>query len=112
MRPLLALPLVLAACATGPTLTERLSAYVGVTEVELVSALGVPARTHEAGGLRFLQYERRRTVVQPPDPFWGGPFGPWWGGFPGYAYTVGCDITFTLRDGRVESFALRGDACR
>ena len=74
----------------------------------------MPARTHAAGGLRFLQYEQRRAVLHQLDPYWGRPMGrfaPWPPAAP-VLLTRSCDLTFTLRDGRVQSFALRGDDCR
>jgi hypothetical protein len=117
-RAVLALPLLFAACATGPTLQQRLSTYVGRGEADLVAELGVPVRTYEAEGRRFLQYEQRRTVAisQPGyyGPAFGGPWGYRRGGYwpapPTYAVT-GCDLTFALRDGRVESFTYRGEGC-
>jgi hypothetical protein len=118
MRRVLPLALLLlSGCATGPTLAERLSTYVGRSEGDLVAELGVPVRVHEAEGRRFLAFERRRTVAyREPGfdrPFFYGPFGPRWGYLPGptgYA-VLGCDITFALRRGVVESFSLRGEAC-
>ena len=79
--------------------------------------MGVPVRTYEADGRRFLQYESRRTIAfagtPDPYPYWGP-----WGYRRGYFYSqppsygvVGCDITFALRQGRVESFTYRGDGC-
>ncbi len=117
LRPILLLPLMLlAACAQGPTLQQRLSTYVGRSEGELVAEMGVPVRTHEAEGRRFLQYEQRRTVALAEPgyyrPVWG-PWGPRYGYFPSppsYG-VVGCDITFALRAGRVESFTYRGEGC-
>ncbi|MFC7689107.1 hypothetical protein ACFQY5_05120 [Paeniroseomonas aquatica] len=108
--------LLSAGCATGPGIEARLAPLVGGTEAALVEALGVPTRTHEAGGLRFLQYEERRQVLHQVDPYpyYGRPYrrfaslplaGP-------VLLTRSCDITFTLRDARVEGFTLRGDDCR
>lgn len=107
------LPLLLAACAQGPTLAERLSPLVGRSEAELVAELGVPVRTYDVEGRRFLQFEQRRTVpVGAPDPFWGGPWGRRWGYWPPSYAVIGCDLTFALREGRVESFTFRGQGCR
>ncbi|WP_270938747.1 hypothetical protein [Falsiroseomonas oryzae] len=115
-RALLLLPL-LAACAVGPTLQERLSVWVGRQEGDLVAEFGVPVRTYDAEGRRFLQYEWRRTVAYSDPgwyrPYYGGPWGPRWGYVPAppvYA-VIGCDLTFVLRDGRVESFTYRGQGC-
>jgi len=111
--------LVLSACAVGPSLSDRLSTYVGRSELDLVSALGVPTRSYETGGQKFLAYEEQRTVAL-PGGFAGGPFyGPfgrgfYGGGYAGYstAYApVQCDVTFALREGRVASFTYRGQGC-
>lgn len=109
--------LALAACATGPGLDQRLATFVGKSELELVSALGVPARHYETGGEKFLQYEEQRTVAL-PGGFAGGPFyglygrGFYGGGFVGTAYApVECDVTFALTEGRVSGFSFRGQGC-
>jgi hypothetical protein len=113
--PLL-LTLLVAACAQGPTLQQRLSTFIDRSEADLVAELGVPVRTHEAEGRRFLQYEQRRTVAFTEPGFhrpYFGPWGPRWGYVPAppsYA-VLGCDITFALRQGRVESFTFRGQGC-
>ena len=117
-RTLILLPLLLAACAQGPGLQERLSAWVGRSEADLVAELGVPVRTYETEGRRFLQFEQWRTVAV-SQPYWDRPmFTPWgprygaWGG-GGVAYaTIGCDITFEMRERRVASFSFRGEGCR
>jgi hypothetical protein len=114
-RALLLLPLILAACAQGPGLQERLSAWIGRSEGDLVAEFGVPVRTYDVEGRRFLQFEQRRTVAvaQPgfDRPVYG-PWGPRWGFPPPPAFAViGCDLTFALRDGRVESFSFRGQGC-
>ncbi len=108
--------LLLGACAQGPTLQQRLSVFMGQGEGDLVAALGVPVRVHEAEGRRFLQFEQRRTVaVAAPQPFpYYGRFGPrfsQWPQPPGYA-VIGCDITFELQEGRVQGFSTRGEGCR
>ncbi len=109
--------LLLAACAQGPTLDQRLSTFVGRGEADLVAALGVPLRVHEAEGRRFLQFEQRRAVAVAPPPILYGPaHGPWgvrggyWAPSPGIA-ELRCDLTFALREGRVETFTYRGQGC-
>lgn len=111
-RLILALPLLLAACAQGPTLAQRLSTFIGQGEGELVSNLGVPVRTYETEGRRFLQFEQQSTVLVPGDPWGYGYYGfrrPWM--TPSTYAVVRCDITFALRAGRVESFTARGEGC-
>jgi hypothetical protein len=106
--------LLLAACAQGPGLQERLSVWVGRSEGDLVAEFGVPVRTYEADGRRFLQYESRRTVARPGfDRPYFTPWGPRFGYFPAPPtyVTLGCDVTFAIRDGRVESFSFRGQGC-
>lgn len=119
MRRLLILaPAFLAACAQGPTLDQRLSTFIGRSELDLVSALGVPARSHTVDGVRFLAFESQRTIALPSGTAWGGgpggPWGPGWGwGWNSNSYAVvNCDVTFALRNERVESFTYRGEGCR
>ena len=102
-----------AGCATGPTLEQRLSPFVGRSEGDLVAELGVPERTYEVEGRKFLTFEERRSYIVAGDPYlYRGysRFGPYFSP-PGYV-TRACDITFTLRGGRAESFSTRGDGCR
>jgi hypothetical protein len=108
------LALVFAGCAQGPTLQERLTAWVGRDEGDLVAAFGVPVRTYQVEGRRFLEFEQRRAVpVAAPDPWFGGPWGPrrgYWPAPPGEAI-VACSMTFELREHRVEAFSFRGQGC-
>ncbi len=99
-------------CATGPTLEQRLLPFVGQAEGDIVAALGVPARTYQADDRKFLTFEERRSYIVAGDPLlYRGysRFGPYFSP-PGYITRV-CDITFTLRGGRAESFSTRGDGC-
>src|SRR3954470_19236064 len=83
--------LALGGC-TGPTTAgfdARMASLIGRPEAEVVAKLGVPVRTHEAGGQRFLQYESRRIGSYPGYypaggyPLWGYPFGPYRYGYYG-----------------------------
>ena len=102
-----------AGCATGPTLEQRLLPFIGQAEGDVVAALGVPERTYEADNRKFLTFEERRSYIVAGDPLlyrgysrFGPVFTP-----PGYIVRT-CEITFTLRQGRAESFTFRGDGCR
>jgi hypothetical protein len=109
-RPImLAAPLLLAACAQPSTAAfdARMGSLVGEPEVAVIQALGVPTRSTEAGGLRFIEYERRRVVgtSAPVTWRWGSPFAG------GFIETRDCRLTFTLHEGRVERFDRRGNDC-
>ena len=112
-RVLLSAAAALAGCAVGPTLEQRMLPFVGRSEGDLVAALGVPVRTYEADDRKFLTFEERRSFIVAGDPFYYrgyGRYGPYFAP-PGYIVRV-CEITFTLRGGRAESFSARGDGCR
>ena len=112
LRSLLPALALLAACERGPTLDQQLGTFIGRSEGDLVAALGVPTRTFETDGRRFLQFESRRTVFVPqPAPFYG-PFGArGWAQPLDTPVAVGCDITFEMRDGRALGFSYRGNGC-
>jgi hypothetical protein len=109
-----------AGCAVGPPLEQRLLPFIGQSEGNLVAVLGVPERTYEVEGRKFLTFEDRRSYIVAGDPFlyrgysygYGRRFGygPYFAP-PGYVVRT-CEITFALRGGRVESFSFRGDGCR
>ena len=86
--------------------------FVGRSEGDLVAALGVPERTYEVEGRKFLTFEDKRSFIVAGDPFLYrySRFGPYFAP-PGYIVRT-CEITFAVRQGRVESFTYRGDGCR
>ena len=105
--------LALSACATREAFDAQQAAFIGRSEAELVAALGVPVRTYDAEGRRFLQYEDRRIVSYPGAAGLGYGLGRW-SGLGGYGPRIesrSCDVTFELRDGRVVGFSARGDSC-
>ena len=126
MRRLLALAALAALAACAPTRAERLAAlnrFVGEPEAAIVQAFGVPHRTYETGGIRFLAYDERRLAyapgyvsVAPIGGVWHHGFGPGWYGY-GYAAFPPpmierlCETTFEVAQGRVRAVSLRGDAC-
>ena len=112
----------LAGCATGPSLSERMSAYVGRPESVLVAQLGVPNRRIHVAGVTYFAYVHRHFHYSSGSYGMGGPFiypaddgfyGPFFGGggFPAQAYTDSCTTTFALKNNIVQSFTLRGNAC-
>lgn len=111
--PVLLLCLAAAACATGPDRRVLLGALVGQPEAEVVRQFGVPDRSYETGGRKFIAYDERRTDVIPASPFLGGfgYFGYGYGGFPPQLVERGCETTLEVAGGRVVSWSLRGNAC-
>jgi hypothetical protein len=96
----------------------RLSQFVGQPEPVLVQQMGVPNRTYETGGVKYLAYVEHRVDLvpgfssyNPLFPGWG--FYPGWdgGGLPTQVIELRCETTFQVADGTVKSFTLRGNAC-
>jgi hypothetical protein len=108
-----------AACAyPNPQHVAALNALIGHSETDLIRAEGVPTRTYESGGDKFLAFSRSRidTIPGAPGPYWGGwgyGWGGWggWGGFPPEVIQRDCETTFDLRGGIVQSWKLRGNDC-
>jgi len=124
----LALAAVLAAggCAVhpDPQHVAMLNGLVGKPETDLIRAMGVPSRTYDSGGHRFLAYSRTKLESTPGDPGfgpgwgypgwgygWGGWGGGGWGGFPPQIIQRDCETTFDLLRGTVQSWSLRGNDC-
>ncbi len=117
-----AVAVVLAGCATGPNLAERMSQLVGQPEQVVIQQLGVPNRTMEIKGVTYLAYVRHVTEYVPGTLGFGygnfvGPFGgPFFssyygGGFPPETIRDRCETTFAVSDGIVRSFSLHGNDC-
>lgn len=109
---LLVLAGLLAGCADR--LAERqaeLNAFVGRPETELLARMGVPNRTYETDGLKYLAYTESRVDIVPS---LAQPVGPpaWvWGQPPPRAVNLVCETTFTIAAGVVRAVSLRGNAC-
>lgn len=113
--------LAVAGCEPGVSRATYLGQFIGLTEPELIAAVGVPVRSIESGGVKFLAYSDRRVDIIPGSPGfpgYGPPFGPYgygggygFGGLPPQAIERDCETTFELVDSRVRSFKLRGNAC-
>ncbi|NNM58180.1 hypothetical protein [Acidocella sp.] len=115
---------VLAGCATGPSLQTRMAAYIGADEQTLVNQFGVPDKQITVNGTTYLAYEQRRAVSVPGAYLGGvyGPYaGPWFGGgfyppvydsmMPPRVLVYACETTFLLKGGKVVDFTLRGNDC-
>jgi hypothetical protein len=114
LASLIALPM-LVACTVGPDRRVVLNTLVGQPETEAIRQLGVPDRSFDSGGRRFLAFVDRRV-----ESFGGvgfvGRYGTRYGGFTGIdagpnIYERVCETTLEVVDGRVATYALRGNAC-
>jgi hypothetical protein len=89
-----------------------LSQFVGQPEAALVQQLGVPSRTYETGGVKYLAYEEHRVDIIPAFPSYSPFFTGWYGGgFPPQVVDLRCETTFEIAGGTVKAFTLRGNAC-
>ncbi len=115
LLPLLALAaLLLGGCVSRAERDAALNAYVGLAETDLVRQLGVPDRSIETAGRRFLAYEVKRTEILPGNPGYMGLAGPrYWGmgGTPPQVLELACQTSFEIANGRVASWTQRGNAC-
>jgi len=110
--------LALSACAyPSPQLVSHLDSLKGKPEAALIQDMGVPTRSYDSSGHRFLAYNRTRYDSIPGGPgfgYWGGWRG-WgyggWGAFPPEIVKRDCEITFDLTGGIVQTYQLRGNDC-
>jgi hypothetical protein len=96
-------------------LAERqayLSRFIGQPESALVQQMGVPARSFETGGVKYLAYDEHRIDILPSGPTFAPYYLGWYGaGFPPQVIEWKCETTFEVTGGTVQSFTLRGNAC-
>ena len=113
----------LVGCAyPDPQHVRELNALVGRTEPDLLRSYGVPTRTYDTSGLRFVSYQMSRIESVPGDGFGYGAFGYGgfgyggfgYGGFGGFGPEIiqrDCTTTFELQNHIVRSYSLRGNDC-
>ncbi len=110
--------LLLGACTAGADRRAFLDTLVGQPETAVIRQLGVPSRTFQTPGHRFLAYDEQRSSALYGG---GGPFfvaGAFYNGRFGYADSFPaeivqrrCETTFEVVNDRVVTYALRGNAC-
>ena len=127
--PVIAL-LALSGCAiqTEAQIKAQLDHHIGENEASLIRELGVPTRSFQSGGQRFLAYY---TGYQQVDNFggFGGGFGGWgwrggWGGWgggwgpggfndwgPSNIISYGCETTYEVTGGHVMGWTRHGNDC-
>jgi hypothetical protein len=89
-----------------------LGRFVGQPESALVQQMGVPSRSYETGGVKYLAYSEYRIDIVPTFPSYSPFFTGWYGGgFPPQVIELQCETTFEVTDGTVKAFTLRGNAC-
>ncbi len=123
MRKTLALAglALLAGCASpSPQHVAALNALVGKSEADLIRVYGVPVRSVETGGSKFVAYSDHHIESFPEGGFggygWRGGWG-WGGGWGGGGWgypdiqEFSCETTFELQADIVRRWSLRGNAC-
>ena len=101
--------LALAACEDARAARMlAMNKFVGEPEQTLIEHLGVPSRSYETGGVKYLAYDERRIDIIPPPP----TFNPWFApALPSQVVERWCETTFQVSGGLVRSFTLRGNSC-
>jgi hypothetical protein len=112
-RATLSAAIALAGCTNQ--LAQRqayLSQFVGQPESALVQQMGVPTRSYETGGVKYLAYDEHRIDIIPGSPVVAPFYYGWYGGgFPPQVIELTCETTFEVTAGTVKAFTLRGNAC-
>jgi hypothetical protein len=110
---LLLLAGLLVGCANQLAAREAyLKQFIGQPDSAVVQAMGVPTRSYETGGVKYLAYSEHRVDIVPSLPTYGPGFYGWYGGgFPPQVVEWTCETTFQVVDGKIGSFTLRGNAC-
>ena len=107
------------ACATEGGFREMADSWLGHSETQLVSSLGAPHRVYnKISGQRLLTWSFSPNASNTsPSTTSGyiGPYGTYYGTTTGGQTTtinMWCEVTFTVKNGRVKSWSYRGPGCR
>ena len=112
---------LIAGCATEAGYRKALQRTIGMTEEELVMALGVPDKTHYTGTMRILEYNYQSQGYMPnyqlQETNYTNSNGRYIGNSSqwvdnGYYYTNSCTTTFYIQNNRVINWRYKGNACR
>lgn len=109
----LGVAVLMAACTNDLAARQAaLGRLVGQPESVLVQQMGVPNRTYETGGVKYLAYDEGQLDIVPSFPSYS-PFVTGWygGGFPPQVVEWQCETTFSVSGGIVRGVTLRGNAC-
>ena len=106
----------LAGCLTTEEYAERRAApyeiWMGQTELELVRVWGVPDRSYQTGGIKFLAFVKQTVVNTPGVPaFPPPPAVPTIPATPPSVEIFTCTTTFEVSDGRLVGWSTNGDRC-
>lgn len=114
-----AIALSLSACATTAKYEAKLASWVGSNETDLVRAFGVPEKTFESGGKKFLVYYSGRNVYLPGQPasyttnvYGNTAYTRQTAGSAGQNIALSCETTFEVSSETVTSWSWRGNDCR
>jgi hypothetical protein len=89
-----------------------LNQFVGQPESALVQQMGVPTRSYETGGVKYLAYDEHRIDYVPGGPTFAPFYLGWYGGgYLAQMVELTCETTFEVSAGTVKTFTLRGNAC-
>lgn len=114
----LAAVLVLSGCATHANYERMLQGFMDMKEEDIVFRWGPPDRVYDAGGKRYIAYNRRDSWTD-----WGSPAMSETiiekgrvrtvnrSGTPPITYTNVCETTFEISNGVVTRASWRGDGC-
>ena len=118
----------LAGCVTqdyGPSIAERnaqftatLNSWVGDTEEALVAKWGGPNKEYSTANAKFLTYlSSFQKTVPGYDPAYmqqnigGNRYSIPIGGAPSQTFQFSCEVTWVIKNGRVDSWNAQGNGC-
>lgn len=79
---------------------KRMQRWIGKSELEVISKVGLPQATYVVEQHKFLRYDYSRVVSVPG-----------FGGHEGFDFDRNCTITVDIVGGVVAAFRLEGNDC-
>jgi hypothetical protein len=117
-RGLIVAALALAGCQTTEGFDKFASGFVGQSEAAIIGRFGVPDKTYEAGGTKYLAFTRSQTSYSPgvapsyqSNVIGNTVYTTSVGGMAPSVYTANCTLNFQITKGVVSGYSFNGNGC-
>jgi hypothetical protein len=110
---LLILFMLVTGCATEQKYIDYCNAFRGAREKSVIQFWGIPNKTYEADGYKYLTYFNHDAVYTHAsyNTIYSGNYANTTG-YSSRPVDLDCETTFILKNGKVKDYTYKGNDCR